>query len=324
MKKREQMSDYNPNEPVLFPLTDGTHATITRLAKMNLEDGYDAYQGRMKKGADKKAVVVVSVRRYDSGARNAETAYEGYWRGQEVRAARQRDVEGRVELPLRDLLAAFTYKINSEDASQKYVLIDGDPRHLMPGNIRLTEREEPVVSLGRAPHKKKSAKPRPDGALSAETCIVLLEEMNQPQELEKFSILVAIGVAIGTADKLEKIREIVAELNLSLLEQITMGSYTGIEGARGEEEQRVHFVTWVKNSARRQFRARLAGTGDIERQKVAGKMQDDFLIERDRYGRRVSPHSGADAQLVSPSTKLLNRERKVAGIALVEVPDKFH
>jgi len=48
------MSDYNPNQPVNFPLTDGTYATITRLAKLNLEDGYGTYQGRMKKGADKR------------------------------------------------------------------------------------------------------------------------------------------------------------------------------------------------------------------------------------------------------------------------------
>ncbi len=312
MKSEKQMIEA---QPVQFPLSDGTHAVITAYALRDLRNNRDVITGRMKKGAGGNSAVYVSVEKHDG--------------------------KGTVELPLRDMLAAFTYRIRVEDSDQKYFLIDGDPRNLLPSNIGVTPRKEIPFVVERAAYKPRALKPRPAGAMSVERQREVLQEMNEAREFhiqpdengapasererrrQEFSILFAIGLKIGTAARMELIAEIVAELNLSLLEQIQRGAYAGINGARGAEEQRLHFAVWVKNSARTQFRARLCGRGDIETQPIVSKLQNDFVIERDRQGRRVHPHGNADAQLSSPSLKVLNRERKAAGIALVEVPQKF-
>jgi len=49
-----------------------------------------------------------------------------------------------------------------------------------------------------------------------------------------------------------------------------------------------------KEAAVTQFNARLFGKGDIERQPICAKLQNEYAIERDRYGRRINPHAGAD------------------------------
>ncbi len=136
------------------------------------------------------------------------------------------------------------------------------------------------------------------------------------------NILVAIGLKFYGGDRLPLIREIVQELIVDLYGQIDRGVYNGIPGARGAEEQRTHFCMWVKKAAKTQFKARLFGKGDVEHQPICTKLQEEHIAERDRYGRRIAPHSGADEQLSAPS-RLLHRERKVAGIGLDEVPQKF-
>jgi len=82
------------------PSERGTFAKITYAALRDLKNNRDVTSGRMKKGAGGNEAVYVTVEMHGS--------------------------KGTVELSLRDMLAAFTYRIPVEHASQKYFLIDGD------------------------------------------------------------------------------------------------------------------------------------------------------------------------------------------------------
>jgi hypothetical protein len=303
------------SKPVRFPLSDGTFAKITHGALRGLKYQRDVTSGRMKKGAGGNEAVYVTVEMHGD--------------------------KDTVELSLRDVLAVFHYGIEVEHASQKFFLKDGDPRNLMPDNIGLTPRKDAPFVVERAPRKSQKPEPRPEGAMTTDRQVELLLEMNENREFHiksaedgipgserhrnatEHNVLVAIGLKLGGGDRLPLIREIVQELVVDLYGQIDRGVYTGIAGARGAEEQRTHFCMWVKKAATTQFNARIFGKGDVERQPIVAKLQNEFLIERDRQGRRVSPYPGADAQLSSPPSKFLNRERKAAGIDLMDVPQKF-
>ncbi len=212
----------------------------------------------------------------------------------------------------------------------------------MPENIGLTKRKDKPFVVERAPRKVQKPKSRPAGAITTERQVELLLQMNDNKEFHlepseedgtpgsqrhrgttEDNILVVMGVKLFGADRLALICEIVQELIVDLYGQIDRGVYTGLSGAHSAEEQRIHFCAWVKKAATTQFNARIFGKGDIERQPICAKLQNEYIEERDRQGRRVKPHSGADEQLSAPSSKFLHRERKAAGIGLDEVPQKF-
>jgi len=184
------MREKNWNAPTRFPLADGSHATITALAALMLEEKFGITRGRLKKGAGGNDAVVVSVAS-----------------GNEVR--------------LLDLLSVFIYlghKTLIEDPDQKFILRDGDPLRLLPENITVTPRKPVEVRRERKTYTRKTAvvrRERPANALSIVEQERLLEEA--------FPKLRAVALAILRPESEFQADDVTQETCISLLQQIRSG-----------------------------------------------------------------------------------------------------
>jgi hypothetical protein len=122
-----------------LPLTDGSHARLTKEAIEILAEHFGVTTGRLKKGTGSD-VVMVSPIRYDGKA-----------------------VHGVPEIALRDLLAVHVYGLRTwreeeEKSIAGYRLADGDARNLTPSNIVKVMKTVSEVNE-RKPYTRTKTKP---------------------------------------------------------------------------------------------------------------------------------------------------------------------
>jgi hypothetical protein len=284
------MKNEMKDSPAALPLSDGTLCCLTEYALRVLGHEFGISSGRVKKagsGSYDFVAVTPAVAKYPDSR----------------------------EVALKDLLAVTAYKI-AGDPGQKFVLLDGDIRNLMPDNVALSARPEPKEP--RQPKAKKTRKVVVASALPLEMQLELLalavtghSYVDGDGEWKKVKKLVTIGQALLRNKALAE--EICGEVVLSLVEQIHAGAFRG--------KSTVEFFGWVRESAYRQFSKRLDGVlmryiGDVETDPSAIRLRKAMHSEIVQAGspEQVAPFNyqseRADAGRVIERAERAEKERK--------------
>jgi hypothetical protein len=253
--------------PASLPLTDGTLCRITEPALWLLEDHFGIHSGRVRKGAGGHADVVVK----PSPAKYPDAT----------------------EVPLRDLLAVFSYRMAGDaEPGDKWRCLDGDCRNLLPSNI-VIEKAAPKKIVRSSPRKFAAKTEHAPSALSKERQLELLSQAisghtykqllpdGTPEEI-RIKPLAHIGFAMLWNKPL--VGEVLGGIVLDLVEQINAGKFRGNCDAQ--------FFGWVRQVARNQFHERLAGllkgcVSDMEHDRAAIRLRKVLQQEADEAG---SPH----------------------------------
>jgi hypothetical protein len=193
-----------------LPLSDGSHARLTKKALEILAEDYGVTTGRLKKGSGSD-VVVVSPTRFDG-----------------------KPVHGAPEVSLRDLLAVHVYGLGTfreweNKEIEGYKLADGDARNLRPENfIKVVKTVKEMKE--RKPYTRKT--PAAPGATRPAEYLSITEQ----EELlgEVFGKMRALAYAILTPDRYSKTGsssqadEVVQESAMNILSLVRGGKCRAI------------------------------------------------------------------------------------------------
>lgn len=226
VSEKEQMNLELMNAAVDLPLSDGTLCRITQWASVVLKDHFGITRARLRKGAGNHVDVVVK----PSPAKHPDAT----------------------EVPLRDLLAVFCYRLAGDaEPGDKWTLADGDCRNLMPQNIVIA-KAQPKKKIA-VPAETQDESPKYDATnLSA---IAQVEKLNEiyPALLRKAGAI--IGDPIPDPEepnkKLDEARgpEIVAKVVARLVERVWAGeAFPNIVAlAKASVQKSAEQELWAKN-----------------------------------------------------------------------------